>query len=178
MRRQHARICAGTAEERRNVGRVGMFEVVDDRVLIRLVDLRNQIPAIPAHFVVRGIEHGFGREYDVVGIERRAVRPANALAQVPGDRVAVFADPAVSLRGDDREQLGIGPVLRVVLYEIRLRHLRDVSERRLREEMRIEGRHVARTVGDRQLVRRRRRRLTAFGARTERSHRYGDRREP
>ncbi len=85
-------------------GEYGLRHVQNDRVLVRFVDLGDPIEARAAGHVVRGIEHGFETEHDVVRVKRRAVRPLHAFTQMIGNRQAVFADAAVLLRRDLREQ--------------------------------------------------------------------------
>jgi len=142
----------GAAEERRQETRIRLAQVIDDGELVGLVDLRDEIPSVAPDLVVGRIVDGVGRPHDVVAVERHAVGPLHALAQVPGDRQAVFADAAVRLRRDLGRELRNGPVVDVVPHEIRHRQLGEVAERRGGREVRVQRRDVLR-VADAQRVR-------------------------
>ena len=126
--------------------------MVDDGKFVGLVDLGDEIPAAAPDLVVGLIVDRVGRPHHVVAVERRAVRPLHALADVPRDRHAVFAHAAVRLRRDLGRELRNGPVVGVVPHEVRHRELREVAERRGRREVRVERRDVLR-VADAQRVR-------------------------
>src|SRR5579875_1481624 len=95
--RQNARVCAGAREKDRHVRCEWFLEVKYDGVSVRLIDLLDQIPAVAANLVVFRIEHGFGREHDVVGVKWRPIRPFHATPQVPGNRLVFSADPPLGL---------------------------------------------------------------------------------
>ena len=149
---QDARVRAGRAEERRQIAGITPLEVIDDGELVRLVDLRDEVPAVAAHLVVRRVVHHVGREHDVVGVERRAVRPLHAAPQVPRDREAVLADPAVRFGRNLGRELRRRLVVRVVAHQVRHRELVEVAADQRRRQVRVQVVEVL-DVADPQRVR-------------------------
>ena len=64
------------------------------------------------------VHHRMPGEHDVVAVERRAILPPHAAAQVIGDRAAVLRDPAVREGRHHRRELGDELVAVVVVEEI------------------------------------------------------------
>ena len=123
---EYARVGAGRREERRQVARVRFLEMEHHGVLVRLVDLGDEIPPVTSHLVVGRVVHGIGREHDVVAIEGLTVRPLDAFAQMPGDREPVFAHAAVLFGRHLGRQLGHRLVMMIVAHQIRHRELVEV----------------------------------------------------
>jgi hypothetical protein len=61
-----------------------------------------QLPAHEIGYVARRTQDLARREHDVVRIERRAVGPFHAMAQMPNDRLSIGGESAIANRRDLR----------------------------------------------------------------------------
>ena len=82
--------------------------MIDDRVLVRLVDLDDAVPAVAAGHVGIRVEDHSRRENYVVGVKRRAIGPLHAFAQMKGERFAVGADVVIWSVGTSVTSSGYG----------------------------------------------------------------------
>ena len=121
MLRQQTRIRTTARKKRDRRRRIRLFEMIDDGVLIWLIDLHDLIE--PARFIVGRIVDDVRAEHDVVGIERHAVRPRDAVPDMIGDRQSVFAYAAVRSRGHRGCKFRIWTVVFVPFHEPGHRHL-------------------------------------------------------
>ena len=114
---QHAHRRVVFGEQRVDGGRVHLLHADDDGVGVGGIHRADQIVAAPRHDVVARVHDRLPRELHVAARERRAVVPGHAATQVIGQRQAVFADPAVSERGNRLRQIGDLAVMLVVRHQ-------------------------------------------------------------
>ena len=126
------------AQERSDERCVGLLEVHDRRVRVRRVDRAHVVVAVARLNVVVGIHHEPPRERDVARVERRAVLPLHAAAQMIRDRQAVLRDAAVLERRHHRRELGHELVPIAVVEEVARPEHRDVGVDLKRAEQRVE----------------------------------------
>ncbi len=152
--------------EDRGVGRVGLLHPPGDLGRTHHLDVADElVPGAPRRFEV-GIDQELDREFDVLGRERRAVMPFDAVAQLDLPIEPVGRDTAIrdrrDLGGKLRRKITLGTDAPERAEEVPVDALIDLDMR----HQRVEHRRLLRDADD-HLARRLRRRRGPAGARPD-----------
>lgn len=110
----------------------------DDRVVVALVDARDDVVADGTWNIVFLVEDRVPGKDDVVGPESFAVLPLHATTQAIDDRPAVTTDPAVAQRRHRGREFGHELVSVVIVEEIAAPEVRELGIDLLIADERIE----------------------------------------